>query len=276
MTRPSTLRAIASVLCSVVLLCGSRTNVVANERTYTPRSEEEVEVLSLVVASEIKGSDWAKSELICFSVDSLDPAAKLVKSLRQRSLNVRSSAEWAKKFNCAFELQLEYTQSDLSGTVKIRSRVVDLREINKGEGDLAILLKDGEYSLRRVDGKWSVSEYVTNLSSDPEDATAASYDVLYKLVGKQVTIRGKFSLRGKFGAYVLLGNQQVVYLVPRGSFAWGEPYSEMEGKLVATTGTLGFYHDPDAQPTDRPVPVAHAPDHFYLEAETAQVRLISP
>src|SRR5215831_1167369 len=150
MPRPSTLRAIASVLCSVVLLCGSSTNVLANERTYTPRSEEEVEVLSLVGASEIKGSDWAKSELICFSVDSLDPAAKLVKSLRQRSLNVRSSAEWAKKFNCAFELRLEYTQSDLSGTVKILSKVADLREINKGEGDLAILLKDGEYSLRKV------------------------------------------------------------------------------------------------------------------------------
>jgi hypothetical protein len=150
-----------------------------------------VEVLSLVGASEIKGSDWAKSELICFSVDSLDPAAKLVKSLRQRSLNVRSSAEWAKKFNCAFELRLEYTQSDLSGTVKILSKVADLREINKGEGDLAILLKDGEYSLRKVDGKWSASEYATNLSSAPEDATAASYDVLHKLVGKQVTIRGK-------------------------------------------------------------------------------------
>jgi hypothetical protein len=74
---------------------------------------------------------------------------------------VRSSAEWAKKFNCGFELQLEYTQFDLSQSVKVRSKVVDLREINKGEGDLAILLKDGEYSLRRVNGKWSVSEYVT-------------------------------------------------------------------------------------------------------------------
>src|SRR5215831_6360120 len=160
MPRPSTLRAIASVLCSVVLLCGSSTNVLANERTYTPRSEEEVEVLSLVGASEIKGSDWGKSELICFSVNSLDPAAKLVKSLRQRNLNVRSSAEWAKKFNCGFELQLKYTQFDLSQSVNVRSKVVDLREINKGEGDLAVLLKGGEYSLRRVDGKWSVTEYV--------------------------------------------------------------------------------------------------------------------
>ena len=168
MARPSTFRAIASVLCAVVLLRGSSPNVLANEQTYTPRSEEEVEVLSLVVASEIKANNWAKSELIRFSVNSLDPAAELVKSLRQRKFNVRSSAEWAKKFNCGFELQLEYTQFDLSQSMKVRSKVVDLREINKGEGDLAILLKDGEYSLRRVNGKWSVSEYVTKpLTSRP-------------------------------------------------------------------------------------------------------------
>jgi len=114
----------------------------------------------LVIASEIKANNWVKSELICFSVNSLDPTAELVKSLRQRKFNVRSSAEWAKKFNCGFELQLEYTQFDISQSVKVRSKVVDLREINKREGDLAILLKDGEYSLRRVNGKWSVSEYV--------------------------------------------------------------------------------------------------------------------
>jgi hypothetical protein len=168
MVRLSTFRAIASVLCAVVLLCDSSPNVLANEQTYTPLIEDEVEVLSLVVASEIKVNSWAKSELICFSVNSIDPTAKLVKSLRQRNFNVRSSAEWAKKFNCGFELQLEYTQFDLSQSVKVRSKVVDLREINKGEGDIAILLKDGEYSLRRIDGKWSVSEYITKpLTSRP-------------------------------------------------------------------------------------------------------------
>jgi hypothetical protein len=168
MARPSTFRPIASVLFTVVLLCDSSPSVLANEQTYTPRSEEEVEVLSLVVASEIKANNWAKSELICFLVNRLYPAAQLVRSLRQRNLNVRSSPEWAKKFNCGFELQLEYTQFDLSQSVKVRSKVVDLREINKGEGDLAVLLKDGEYSLRRVDGKWSVSEYVEKpLTSRP-------------------------------------------------------------------------------------------------------------
>ena len=168
MARPSTLRAIASVLCAVVLFCGFIPKVAANEQTYTPRSEEEVEVevLSLVVASEIKANNWTKSDLICFSVDSRDPAAKLVKSLRQRNLNVRSSAEWTKKFKCGFELQLEYTQFDLSRDIKVRTKVVDLREINKGQGDLALLLKDGEYSLQKVDGKWSVNElWTTNRSA---------------------------------------------------------------------------------------------------------------
>jgi hypothetical protein len=106
--------------------------------------------------------------------------------------------------------------------------------------------------------------------STAEDATAASHEALHTLIGKQVTLRGTFSLYGKFGAYVLLGNRQVVYLVPKGSFTWGEPYSEMDGKLVAATGTLRFYHTPNADPA-----VARAPDYFYLEAETAQLRLIS-
>jgi len=64
------------------------------------------------------------------------------------------------------------------------------------------------------------------------------------LTGKPITILGKFSLLGKTGAYVVLENQQVVYLEPRGSFRWGKPYSEMQGKLVEATGTLRFYHEP--------------------------------
>jgi len=82
-------------------------------------------------------------------------------------LNVRSSAEWVKKFNCGFELQLEYIQFDLSTSIKVRSRAVDLREINKGEGDLALLLKDGEYSIQRIDQKWSITRYVTHTAEHP-------------------------------------------------------------------------------------------------------------
>jgi hypothetical protein len=96
------------------------------------------------------------------------------------------------------------------------------------------------------------------------------------LIGKQITIRGRFSLLGKFGAFVVLDNQQVVDLEPRGpgTFTWGKPYSEMEGKLVEATGTLRFYHSPPAEPSDRAV--ARAPDHYYFAVETAQLRLNSP
>jgi hypothetical protein len=118
--------------------------------------------------------------------------------------------------------------------------------------------------------------------STPKDTTEASNEVSRTLIGRQVTIHGTFSLRGVVGPYVLLSNQQVVYLVPRGSFTWGEPYSEMEGKLVAATGTLRFYHSPDAKPADQAMARRYPPDayarprdYFYLEAETAQVRLIS-
>ena len=146
-------------LFAVMFLCAASPTVPANEQTYTPRSEEEVDVISLVVGSEMKANNWSKSELICLSINWLNPTAKLVKSLRQRNVNVRSAAEWAKRFNCGFELQLEYTQLDLSRDVKVRSKVLDLREVNKGEAHIVTLLKDGEYSVRKVEGKWAISEY---------------------------------------------------------------------------------------------------------------------
>ena len=152
-------RKIASVTLLGVFLLSSGLSLPSREKAYVPRSEEEVEVLSLVVASEIKANNLTNNELICFSVDGLDPAPKLVRSLRQRHLNLRSSAEWTKKFSCSFELQLEYSQFDLSQNIKVRSKVVDLREINKGQGDLAVLDREGEYSLQKVDGKWLIKEY---------------------------------------------------------------------------------------------------------------------
>jgi hypothetical protein len=160
-------KTVASTLSLLILLCCSVPAVIANEQTYTARNQEEVDVLSLVVSSEINTNNWSKSELICFSVNGLDPSAALVKSLRQGHTNVRSAAEWPKKFNCGFELQLEYTQSDLSRDVKVRSKVVDLRDINKGEGHIATLLKDGEYSFQKVDGKWSIRDYTAKPLASP-------------------------------------------------------------------------------------------------------------
>ena len=109
--------------------------------------------------------------------------------------------------------------------------------------------------------------------STPEgEIRFSSNQVSQTLVGKQITIRGKFSLGGKIGPHILLDNRQEVYLVPTGSFMWGQPYSEMDGKHVAATGILRFYQDvptPDRK-------IQHPPDHFYFEAETAQLRLIGP
>ncbi len=101
-------------------------------------------------------------------------------------------------------------------------------------------------------------------------------EVSQTLIGKQITIRGKFSLTGKIGPYVALDERQEVYLVHKGSFTWGKPYSEMDGKLVAATGTLRFYHAPPTEPTDRPVPVARPFDYFYFEVETTRLQLIDP
>jgi hypothetical protein len=110
--------------------------------------------------------------------------------------------------------------------------------------------------------------------STPENA-ATNDELLPTLIGTQITVRGTFSLRGKFGPYILLSNRQMVYLVPKGSFTWGEPYSEMEGKLVAATGTLSFFHSPDSPSPSAGPAVARPPDFFYFAAETAQLRLLS-
>lgn len=113
--------------------------------------------------------------------------------------------------------------------------------------------------------------------SMPEGATANSDEVSQvsqALVGKQITIHGKLSLRCKVGGCIGLDNRQVVYLLPTGSFTWGKPYSEMEGKLVAATGILRSYHEPPAEPAERAV--QHVPDFFYFDVDSAQVRLSQP
>jgi len=161
MTFPSLFQIVAAPLCLTILITCPPSRVVANEQTYIPKSEEEVDALTLIVASEVKANGWKQNEFVCFSVNGLDPSPQLVKSLRRRKLKVRSSAEWTIKFNCGFELQLEYPQLDSSESVKVRSKVVDLREINTGQGHLALLQKDGEYLLKKENTKWSISGYLS-------------------------------------------------------------------------------------------------------------------
>ncbi len=111
--------------------------------------------------------------------------------------------------------------------------------------------------------------------STPKDVIAASDEVSQvsqELVGKRITIHGKFSLLGKIGPFIVLDNQQKVYISAKGSFEWGKPYTEMDDKLIAATGTLRFYHAPDTKKSKRVVQVP--PDFFYFEVESSQLRII--
>jgi len=110
---------VAAPLCLTILITCPPARGAASEQTYIPKSKEEVDVLTLIVASEVKAND-CQNEFVCFSVNGLDPGPQLVKSLRRRKLKVRSSAEWATKFNCGFELQLEYPRLDSPESLKVR------------------------------------------------------------------------------------------------------------------------------------------------------------
>ena len=106
----------------------------------------------------------------------------------------------------------------------------------------------------------------------PEDTTAVVHEVSQTLVGRQITIRGKFASLTKGDPYVVLDNGQDVWIGPRET-AMEETYSRMDGKLVEATGILRFYHAPDAKPGARAVQIP--PDHFYFEPGTSQLRVIS-
>jgi hypothetical protein len=107
-------------------------------------------------------------------------------------------------------------------------------------------------------------------SATPIILTIASENELHQHVGEGVTMLGKFSLRGKIGPFVLV-NDRPIYLVPQGSFSWGEPFASMEGKDVRITGILRFAHYPD--PSPGALPEGRPSDHFYFDAETAKVEL---
>jgi len=110
--------------------------------------------------------------------------------------------------------------------------------------------------------------------STPEDATAVSHEVSQTLVGRQITIRGEFASRVKGDPYVVLDNQQEVYIGPRET-ALEDTYSRMDGKLVEATGTLRFSHNPAPVDETKQRAKQREPDHFYFEAKTTQLRLVS-
>ena len=98
-------------------------------------------------------------------------------------------------------------------------------------------------------------------------------EVSQELVGKQITIRGKLVV-GKPGAGIVLSNEDEVYIIQENPKPYSEdPYAGMYDKVVEVTGTLRFFHN-TAPPTHHDRVEQEAPDHYYFEEESAQVRLV--
>jgi hypothetical protein len=156
----SSTRAAAAIVLTLLMFSCFALILNSVERTYSPKSGDEIEILSLVLKSEFEANRWTTRELICFSVEQMNPSPKLVRRLRQENLNVCSSAEWPKKFNCGFEVRMQFVSLGTSQSARVHAEVQDLREINAGEGHIAVLQRDGEYAVRKTDGKWSINDYV--------------------------------------------------------------------------------------------------------------------
>jgi len=129
-------------------------------KTYSPKNADEVEVISLVLASEARANKWTKDDLICLSIEYEDPDKKLVKTLRQHGLNVCRLSEWHKNLACGFHINLRITSFGPSQAGSLHAEVVDVREINSGVAHIAVRRRDGEYSVRKTEGKWSIGDYV--------------------------------------------------------------------------------------------------------------------
>jgi hypothetical protein len=110
-----------------------------------------------------------------------------------------------------------------------------------------------------------------HVRSTPEDTSVVAHEVSQAFVGKQITVRGKFSSRTKGDPCVVLDNQDV-WIGPRRTED-EDLYSKMDGELVEATGTLRFYHSP--APLHENETVQREPDHFYFEAGTTRLRRIS-
>ncbi len=134
-------------------------SAISAEKTYSPKNADEVEVISLALASEVKANNWTKRDLICVSVEHKDPDKKLLKTLKQYGLNVCKASDWQRDFSCGFHIDMHLSNIDASQTSRLHATTVDLREINNGDAHIAVTLREGDYSFRKNDGKWTVTDY---------------------------------------------------------------------------------------------------------------------
>ncbi len=74
-------------------------------------------------------------------------------------------------------------------------------------------------------------------SSAPPELSSADDKELQRHLGESVTMHGRFSLRGKTGPFILVGDRPI-YLQAISSFVWSDTYAKMEGRDVRVTGTL--------------------------------------
>ena len=108
-------------------------------------------------------------------------------------------------------------------------------------------------------------------TAKPIDITKKSESDCRHYVGTPVTIKGRFSLRGKFGAYVDTGRAEI-YIVanPSRSFTWDPKiYEPLEGRRVIVTGVLRLYQAP---PFDGDSAVARAPDYLFFELDHSTIK----
>lgn len=124
-------------------------------------------------------------------------------------------------------------------------------------------------------------KFVKNVLSEPfmriaagnSTAFSAGSQLSQTLVGKRITIRGKF-ITFKCGQGIQLDDEEVVCLIqvhPKSISDSEDPYRQMYDKLVEATGTLKFYHNPTPVDETR----QREADHYYFDYETAQIRLVS-
>jgi len=154
------MRALRSPATALGLAICCALSVNAAEKTYAARNADVVEVISLVLASEVRANNWTKDDLICLSIDDRDPDRKLVDTLRQSSSNVRRLSDWRKSFRCGYHVYLRFVEFDQSQAARLRADVADVREINSGDAHFAVRLRNGVYAVRKSEGKWSISDYV--------------------------------------------------------------------------------------------------------------------
>jgi hypothetical protein len=126
---------------------------------YRAKNNDEINILTVALGSEVSANNWAKSDLICFSIDGKNPSKKLVDVLRRRKLNVCSQGEWRRKLACGFSVWLEPVIFDSAEEARIRFQSTDLRQVNTGEVHFVTSLREGEYSVKKTGKAWSIVRY---------------------------------------------------------------------------------------------------------------------